>query len=291
MTLPPAVAFYRTPGPMTEAGPYASLLDSLPNTLPALVHTLQGLAVHIFWAKRYGLEVSEERQAEVNIRLLRHKLARILAMDTAPLTQPRPLENRLVSNCRDFSVMLVGMLIRQGVPARARCGFGRYFLPDHYEDHWVVEAWNAAQARWQRCDPQIDDLMRSVLHPPFDTLDIDRGDPARPGSSPFVPGGEAWLKCRRFGADPDQFGIFDMHGWDFLRGNLYRDLLALNKIEILPWDDWPGMGPQCADFSADDWALHDHLAELISDPETHFEEIRTLFENEPALRIPFEWTL
>jgi len=122
MNLSHIAAFYTTPGPMTEPGPYGPLLDRLPNTLPELVRALQGLAVHIFWAHRYGLELSEERQAEVSLRLLRQKLARILEMDTAPLTRARPLESRLVSNCRDFSVMLAGMLIRQGVPARAGQG-------------------------------------------------------------------------------------------------------------------------------------------------------------------------
>ena len=96
--------------------------------------------------------------------------------------------------------------------------------------------------------------------------------------------------CRYGGGDPEQFGIFDMHGWDFIRGNLYRDLLALNKIEILPWDYWPGMGPDCVEFNEGDWDLHDHLAELTSDPETHFEEIRDIYESEPELRIPAEWT-
>ena len=74
MNLPSFAAFYTTPGPMTEPGPYGPLLDSLPNTLPELVRALQGLAVHIFWAKRYGLDLSEERQAEVGLRLMRQVL-------------------------------------------------------------------------------------------------------------------------------------------------------------------------------------------------------------------------
>ena len=41
-----------------------------------------------------------------------------------------------MGNCRDFSTMLCTVLRYQNTPARARCGFGAYFLPDHYEDHW-----------------------------------------------------------------------------------------------------------------------------------------------------------
>lgn len=275
-------SFYTTPGPMTDPGEYAGLLGNLPTALPELVRTLQGLAVHIFWAKRYGLELSKERQQEVTLRTLPRRLARMLALDPAPLSQPRPLERRLVSNCRDFSTMITGILIQQGVPARARCGFGTYFMPDHYEDHWVVEYWHADQARWVMFDPQLDAMMVAALKLPFDPLDMPAGQ--------FVTGGQAWLLCRREGRDPDQFGIFDMHGWNFILGNLFRDLLALNKVEILPWDFWPGMGPAASDFTPADWQKRDHLAELTSRADLYFAEIRELYEGDPSLRIPTEWT-
>jgi hypothetical protein len=267
---------------MTDPGPYAGLLDGLPTHLPELVRALQGLAVHIFWAKRYGLELSKEREQEVTLRTLPRRLARMLELDPAPLTQARLLEHKLVSNCRDFSVMIAGMLIHQGVPARARCGFGTYFMPEHFEDHWVVEYWNAEQARWVMFDPQLDELMANVLKLDFDPLDMPPGK--------FVTGGAAWLICRQGDANPDHFGIFEMHGWDFIRGNLYRDLLALNKVEILPWDFWPGMGPDCETFGPAEWSHHDRLADLTTHPDECFGELRALYENTPSLRIPADWT-
>jgi len=276
-----SIDFYTIPGPMTDAGQYADLLNGLPTTLPELVASVQGFAVHVFWAKRYGLELSEEREQEVTLRLFQQKLPRILELDPAPLSQPRELSHRLVSNCRDFSVMTAGILIHQGVPARARCGFGTYFMPNHFEDHWVVEYWNRTESRWVMFDPQIDELMKTTLNLSFDPLDMPPGQ--------FVTAGQAWQMCRSEGADPDQFGIFDMHGWDFIRGNLYRDFLALNKVEILPWDFWPGMGPQVESFTPDDWEKHDHMAALTTRPEACFDEIRALYENTPALHVPAEW--
>ena len=100
---------------------------------------VQGLLIHIFWAERYGVKLSEERQREVQIRSVARKLARIKELADWPLIVPRPPEKKLVGNCRDFSVMLCAILRHQGVPARARCGFGTYFIPDHYEDHWICE--------------------------------------------------------------------------------------------------------------------------------------------------------
>jgi hypothetical protein len=266
---------------MTAPGEYAPLLAALPTHLPDLVRTLQGLVVHIFWAKSYGLELGKEREQEVGLRSLPRRLARLLELDPAPLTQARPLERKLVSNCRDHSLMIAAMLIQQGVPARARCGFGTYFMPDHYEDHWVVEYWNAGEARWVMFDAQLDELMVRVLKLSFDPLDMP------PGA--FISGGQAWLLCRREGANPEHFGIFDMHGWDFILGNLYRDLLALNKVEILPWDYFPGMGPGCASFGPADWAHCDLLAEMITSPNEHFDELRAFYENTPSLRVPADW--
>ena len=115
-----------------------------------------------FWADRYGLELDEARQSEVQIRPLSAKLERIAELDPRPLTEPRDPDKRLVGNCRDFTLLLVGLLRHQGVPARARCGFGRYFEPGHYEDHWVGEYWNAAQGRWVLTDAQMDALQSDV---------------------------------------------------------------------------------------------------------------------------------
>ena len=44
--------------------------------------------------------------------------------------------------------------------------------------------------------------------------------------------------CRVDKANADDFGIFKWHGMTFIAGNVWRDLLSLNLIELLPWDDW-----------------------------------------------------
>ena len=81
---------------------------------------MQGLTVHIFWAERSGLHLSDERKQEVELRTIPRRLARTLELDDRPLTQARPLDKRLVGNCRDFSTLLCAILRHQGVPARAR---------------------------------------------------------------------------------------------------------------------------------------------------------------------------
>jgi hypothetical protein len=250
----------------------------LPTEISELVQVVQGLLLHIFWAERYGEALSEARKREVQLRPVAAKLARIHELDDRPLGEPRPLEKRLVGNCRDFSVTLCAMLRHQGVPARARCGFATYFVPDHYEDHWICEYWQADERCWVMVDAQLDAFQREALGIAFDPLEVPPGQ--------FVTGGEAWLMCRAGEADPDMFGIFDMHGIWFVRADLIRDFLSLNKVEILPWDGGWGFLKDEKDMQAE---LMDHVARLTLAGDAVFEEIRTTHKNDCRFHIPAEW--
>ena len=272
--------FYATPGPLTQPGAMAPLLNGLPTGVGELVRVVQGLLIHVFWAQRYGVELDEARQSEVQIRPLAAKLERIVELDPRPLAEPREPAQRLVGNCRDFTLLLVGLLRHQGVPARARCGFGRYFQPDHYEDHWVGEYWNAAQERWVLVDAQMDTLQRGVLQLPFDPLDVPRDQ--------FVSGGHAWQLCRAGQADPATFGIHDMSGLWFVRGNLVRDVAALNKMELLPWDSWGLVYVEGGDeaLPSSDLAALDEMAALSGGDAADFDRIRGLYESSDHWRVP-----
>ena len=265
---------------MTDPGAHVVLFEGLPTEITALCQVVQGLVLHIFWAERYGVELSEERQAEVNIRSVARMLTHIQEMEDRPLTTARPLAKQLGGNCRDFSTMLCAMLRHQGVPARARCGFGAYFLPNHYEDHWVCEYWKADEARWVMVDAQLDEFQQEALQIPFDPCDVPRDQ--------FLVGGKAWHLCRAGEADPDSFGILDMYGLWFVRGDMVRDLLALNKVEILPWDGWGLIARQDEDLTPDDWALMDRIAELTRVDDPPFAEVRATYEDS-RLRMPPEY--
>lgn len=270
--------YFATPGVMTSPGRYTALLDGLPTELPELVRTVQGLILHVFWTEQYGVHHPPERREEVQLRVVERQLARILELDPRPLDQARPAETRLVGNCRDFSVLLTTMLRHQGVPARARCGFGRYFGPDQFVDHWVCEVWDASQARWRLVDAQLDELQRKALGIPFDPLDVPRDQ--------FIVGGRAWQMCRFGEANPDSFGIMDMHGLWFVRGDFVRDVASLNKVELLPWDSWGLAEGGDEALSAGDLALLDHLAELTRGDVPDFDPVRLLYETDQRLRVP-----
>jgi hypothetical protein len=266
-----ALTFYAQQGALSKPGRFSNLYESLPVEIDALCKMVQGTTLHVFWAKRYGIELPVERQAEVQLRWMERRLQRMLELDPNPLNMARQLDKKLVGNCRDFSLMLASILRSQGVPARARCGFGAYFLPNHFEDHWVCEYWNAAQKRWILVDAQLDEFQCQQLHIGFDPLDVPRDQ--------FIVGGQAWQMCRNGQADPNAFGIGDMHGLWFVRGDFIRDVAALNKMELLPWDCWGLMMSAEAD-SEPNLAFLDRVAEM-----TDFESLRNLYERDERLKV------
>lgn len=285
-TFNPIQNYYASPGAMSEPGEYLHQLQELPRDLNALVPALQSLLIHVFWAERYGVILTEDRRAEVQIRAVRPKLARLLELDPRALNEPRPLEKRLVGNCRDFSLLLAAMLKVHGVPARARCGFGTYFMPGHYEDHWMTEYWQADGTapdggRWVQVDAQLDDFQKEILGITFDSLDMPVGQ--------FVLAGEAWQMCWQGKANPDDFGIFEYHGWDFIKGNVLRDLLSLNKIELLPWDDWGIVTAPVESFTQEQMDLIDQVAALCLGGNAAFEAVLEMYHNNPSFHVPQEW--
>jgi len=276
--MPASLDFYSTPSPMTNPGPYPSQLKDLPNEIDALRKIVQGLIIHIYWADHYGVKHTPERQAEVQLRYVARQLDRIMELDPSPLAVARTPEKRLVGNCRDFTCMLTTMLRQHGVPARARCGFARYFDEGQYVDHWVCEYWNAVQGRWVMVDAQLDALQCEALHIQFDPLDVPRDQ--------FIVGGQAWQLCRSGQADPQTFGIMHLRGLWFVRGDFVRDVAALNKMELLPWDAW-GLGDGLTDEVAEpDLAFLDQLAELTSGDVPDFAAVRTLYLEDERLTVP-----
>ena len=268
--------YYARPGMMTSPGEHAELFRELPSDVPALCRVVQGLLLHVHWAERYGYKVPAERVAEVSVRPADQMLARILELDPRPLSRERPLERRMLGNCRDFTTLLCAMLRHQGVAARARCGFGAYFEPGWFADHWVCEVFDEAEERWVKVDAQLDAFQLDALRPPFTPTDVP--------ADQFIVAGQAWQWCRKGQRDPERFGIMDMHGMWFISGNVFRDLAALNRVELLPWDGWGLLDTDYSEYGEAELELHDRIAALTNADDAAYAEMRALYED--RLRVP-----
>lgn len=220
---------YSHPGPLTDLGAIS----------PEALASVAGEPVDICWpshwlviqpgeAERLGLP--SERFSENQIRPAVKLVETLLALDAAPLTEPREPSKRVIGTCRHFAVMSCALLRYRGIPARVRCGFATYFQPGQGLDHWITEYWSQDEGRWIRIDSEI--LGQHVPSHPEDL---------RPGE--FFSGGEAWTAFRQGSIDASTFGVYGTENWGVgeIRGNAVKDLAALNKIEMLPWDEWGQM--------------------------------------------------
>ena len=148
------------------------------------------------------------------------------ALDDRPVDQPWPLTDRVVAVLHSRASCA---FCASGHRGGARCGF----------------ASTSSRAASSTMDRRVSTSRRRAL------------GASRPGRS-WVPVRGAHHSCRgrvrerrrgvdvvpRGAADPSRFGVDGVpHVWGIaeVRGNAIRDLAALNKVEMLPWDAWGRM--------------------------------------------------
>lgn len=142
---PQVLPFYSAPGRFTtlEEGDYAS------EDIREVVDVVQGLLIYDVVAQPfYGVDLQPDQADTIHERDTGRLLAIARAFDGRPLDETRPPAKRVGARCHVFSRLTVAFLRAAGVPARARCGFGAYFRPGWFEDHWVAEYWNGPEGRW-----------------------------------------------------------------------------------------------------------------------------------------------
>jgi len=268
--------YYATPGRFTTLDDR----DVASSDVRDVVEVVQGLLIYDVVAQPfYGVDLTDQQADAIHERDSARLISLAKAVDPRPLGEARPPANRVGARCHAFSRMTVAFLRAAGVPARARCGFGAYFRPGWFEDHWVAEYWSAATNRWLMADAQLDAVWRKMIG--------FTGDPFSINPTEFLTGGHAWQAWRRGDLDAERCGLsaINEHGAFWIAGNLRLDLASLNRVEMLPWDLWgshwePGEQPTPAQLE-----LFDALAELTIDPDSRFAELQRRYETDDAIRM------
>jgi hypothetical protein len=269
---------YATHSAFSDPGRHRAAIEGLPDDPATIAATVQGWCLHDFVAEPfYGVTVPPARTDEIHIRPVEALLDRLLELDGRPLAEPRPADKRLAIRCRHYAVLMISILRTKGVPSRMRGGFSAYLNPPFFEDHWIVERRDAE--RWLLADPQLDAVWQQRLGEAFDPLDVPRDR--------FIVAADAWKRCRAGAADPAKFGISvgNLHGLWFVASSLVRDLAALNKVELLPWDVWGAQPGPGADVPAADLELFDRIGSVTADPERPAKQFASLYASEPRLAV------
>jgi hypothetical protein len=272
--------YYADAGAMTTGGTHDSYLRSAPSGIRELAATVQQLFIYDVVAKEfYGFDVPRQRTDEIHLRSTEALLDRIIQLDDSPLVRPRSVDKRTIGRCHHFALMTVAVLRAHGIAARARCGFGAYFNPPQFEDHWVCEYWDPDERRWVLADTQIDAVWIEKLGIRYDVLDVPRDQ--------FLTAADAWNKCRIGKLDPEKFGIsfVQLHGLWFVAGSLVRDLAAVNKVEMLPWDSWGVQPKPEAELDNSQLRLFDEIAAITGNVDTSFDAVREKYAKDDRFRV------
>ena len=269
--------FYASPGFFTSDINASEIEEDLKTGILDVSEVISGLAYHEAFSAEYGVEIPKDRPDVDNVRRAADLLTVIRTLDARPLNEVRPIERRLPTYCRQFSVLTSALLRMAGVPVRSRCGFCPAPNDDlgvgRFLDHWWVERWDSNLTRWVRMDTAMDKPLVAALALNFNPKDIPSGK--------YLSGAEAWQRCKSGEADPDLFGVPGIWGAGMVRGNVVRDLAALNKVEMLPWDQWDFVDESPIGDGANDF-LVDEVAQAVLADDWHHS--RRLYEENSILR-------
>ena len=194
----------------------------------------------------------------------------ILALGLTCLKGEPPL--RALGDSRTYGVLFVALMRRAHHSARLRSVFVDYFERDRWTARWLVEL--RISGDWQIVDPQLDGSVGEKIVHLVDAKRVDRKH-VRLAS-------QAWLHSRTGQDNSREYGIASHRGFGVIRDGLYRDVCALNRLELLSADHFFGFRDK-ASTTAAEYDLLDKLAGLSADVGTHPGDLQDLFLATPEL--------
>lgn len=277
-------SYYASHSVFSDPGAWASELDAIPANLAAISEVVNRLVFHYRaggdWAE-HGITL--DRIGEIDTRYAGPMLGRVLELNPHLDDAGRAANQRMIGCCRDFTLLFVAIARHKGFPVRSRVGFSAYFMPGLNLDHVVAEAWDEQEQRWRLIDAEL-----HAGH--TDPNDGTALDPLDLGRNQFIVAPQAWLVCRAGEADPETFLVapdFDIPGtrsWPYLLHNLVHDVAALNKREMILWDDW-GISQDWDSLTEDQMSMLDEVAKAIISPDAPLEEIGRVYDRD-EFRVP-----
>lgn len=278
--------FYRQTSAYTDLGLYADFARSLPDDLYILARLQRSQIIHpvafytpdirkctdTVWGDMTGIPETRLQYEDDIFPTAQSILHELLRRDSV-YGEGRQAEDKVFVTCRGQALLLTATLKAKGIPARVRSGYAGYVNPDNgYDDHWIVEYYDAGAGQWKLADADI-----------FGFADVDVTDIPR---ERFLTGGQAWLAFRQGRIAAGQLrNAGGERGIQAAVMGLFDDFHALMGHEIiflhLPrYLVQKGLLPD-----AEDCRELDQLAELLLEPDQNFDALRQIWQTETKYRI------
>ncbi len=275
--------YYIEQSKYSSPGKYSNYFDNLPELIKEISEIVHGLIVHQEDTEEfYKFKIPDNKKLQPNTRYIENILETIIANDNRPLSIKRKPQDRFIGTCRDFALLTCSILRHKKIPARVRCGFADYFHDDWYSDHWVCEYFDKKDSKWKLVDSELGQGEKQKYKIDFEITNIPRDR--------FIVAGKAWLMALRNKINPDILGVKEIKvkGYWFIKADVVRDLAALNRIELLPWDyteyiDDPFKN--IGDRSGDEIELISNIAAITSKEEINLDEALRIYKKNKNLQI------
>jgi len=215
--------FYASQSAYSEPGPYRETLLQFGAEPRSIARWISSFLQHPRGTETKERGFTAEQAADLNLR----SVADILSIATnRNLLDREDAQPKVGGVCRDFAIIAVSAFRERGVPARLRVGFADYLVPGRWEDHWLCEWYECG--RWKRLDVEF----AAIGGVSFDTMDVPR--------ERFLTASEAWFRIQGNPEMASRFGVssLNLEGEWFVAGSLLREMAALRKLELKPWDYW-----------------------------------------------------
>lgn len=260
--------------PVSQPGEDAlPAIQALPSDIISLHHAANQLVLHY---RALADHVLPERRQEIHTRYADAMFTRIFTRGPgATLSEDRGRQDKTVGCCRDSALLFVSLARSKGYGARIRIGFAAYFNPGYMLDHTVAEIWDPAETRWRLVDADVPATISvEVGGKKVDPLDL------RPGID-FVTAPELWALARAGKiTDVDRYTGYPeasagIRGWPFIAHNVLHDLAALEKKELLLWDEW-GWLEYAEQVPEERLPMLDEVTEVTKHREVAIEDVKKL---------------
>lgn len=275
--------FYKAQGTRTKVE--KGIFDDFPDDIKEICKIIQGLLIHpSAGLKLYDLNFPKDRIDDRYIKTLSESISKIQSIENKPLIECRHPNKRIVNNCRHFAMFICSVLREKGISARCRCGYAIYLEPGWFEDHWICEYWNKNEKKWIKVDSQIDDI-----HILWCSINRKKIDFTNLPKEAFLCAGVVWKLYRQGLIDGNLFGFSlgeKEYGEWHIRGNLFRDFFALNKIEYT-YQELNKLVSKNYILTKKELLVFDKIADLTINVDEKFDQIINFYkENKDLVPVP-----
>lgn len=289
--------FYKQTSLYTDLGLYKDFAKGLPNDIEKLCLLQRNQIIHPFDLSDEEMRKNSNScygdMTKVSKTRLRYEndlfptaqamLAELLRKDKN-YSLDRKIEDKIHVCCREQAILLASILKAKGFSARVRSGFAKYVNTSLKAagDHWITEYYDIKKEKWTLVDADMyfDENSLDKHHIDFSLLDIPRNK--------FIFGAEAYLGLRTgkfkdeeiyYASNPITIGLKAS-----IRG-LFYDFHSLMNDEIIFLHLPKYINDKNFELSEEEYKELDELATLMLDPDSNFEKLLEIWDNELKFRI------